>query len=139
MSDNYNEYRELLKKGRYIEASRLAEKGYHEGNMNNPFWLTRQAAALSRAGKDKDALNVAKQALSLDHSNPYSILAVAYAFLGLNRIDEAIGYYEEIIDNQKVAASARRGILRCKSLKKEWDQLIQLPEKWGMAQSACLQ
>ncbi len=95
MSSEYNEYRALFEKGRYAEAARFAELQYLEGNRNNPFWLTRQAAALTRAREYKQALYVAEQALSLKSSNPYSMLAAADALSGLKRTDEAIRYYEE--------------------------------------------
>lgn len=48
MSSEYNEYITLFKKGRYTQAARFAELQHLEGNRNNPFWLTRQAAAVCR-------------------------------------------------------------------------------------------
>jgi len=84
MSQEYNEYRSLLKKGSFIEASRFAELQHLKSDINNPFWPTRQAAALTRAKKFNQALEIAKQALSLDPSNPYSVLAVAEASAGFS-------------------------------------------------------
>jgi len=136
MSPKYNEYRTLLKKGRYTEAARFAELQYLEGNRNNPFWLTRQAAALIRAREYKAALHVAEQALSLKSSNPYSMLAVADALSGLKRSDEALRYYEEIIGDPKITFSAQKGILSCLAAKKEWDKMLRRMGQWEMPKNS---
>ena len=132
MSEEYNKYNELRKKGRYTEAAHFAELQYLEGNRNNPFWLTRQAAALNQTREYKKALHVAKQALSLKSSNPYSMLATADALSGLKRTDEALRYYEEIIGDPKIRFSAQKGILFCLAAKKEWDKMLRLIGKWEM-------
>lgn len=138
-SPEYNEYRELLKKGQYIEAVHLAERAYLKGNRNNSFWLTRQAAALSRAGKYDQGYGIAKQALALKPSNPYSILAVAEALSGLNRMDEALRHYEEIAPDPKLSLYARRGMLYCLSELKQWGRMLQLLGQWEMPPAASLQ
>lgn len=135
-AQKYNEYRELIKKGRNIEAARLAELEYLGGNRNNPFWLTRQAAALSRSGKYEQAYSIAKQALSLKPTNPYAVLAVAEALSGLNRMEEAIQYYKEIIGNPKLSFYAQKGVLYCLSVQKQWDRILQLLGQWEMSQDA---
>lgn len=138
-SPDYNEYRELIKKGQYIKAVHLAEMAYLEGNRNNPFWLTRQAAALSRAGKYDQGYGIAKQALALKPSDPYSILAVAEALSGLKRMDEALQYYEEIAQDPKLSLYAQRGMLYCLSDLKQWDRMLQLLGPWEMPPAASLQ
>lgn len=134
-SPEYNEYKALFNKGRHIEAAHFAELKYLEGNTNNPFWLTRQAAALIRAREYKKALDIAEQALFLKPSNPYSILAVADAFSGLKRTDEALQYYEEIVKDPKLSISAQKGMLFCLSELKQWDRILQLLNRWEMQQS----
>lgn len=135
MSQKYAQYRELLEKNQYIEASHLAELEYREGNPNNPFWLTRQAAALSRAGDYNRALEAARQALQLQPSNPYSILAVAEALSGRHQYKEALVYFEEITSDPKLSVFAHKGILECLASLKDWNRLLQragdgsLPEK----------
>lgn len=138
-SQQYSQYRELLKKGRYIEAAHFAETEYIEGDRNNPFWLTRQAAALSRAGKYEQAYSIAKQAVTLNPTNPYAIIAVADALNGLNRMDEALQYYEEITGNPKLSFQAQKGMLYCLSMKKEWDRILQLLDQWRLPPSTGLQ
>ena len=64
-SPEYQKYRKFLEQGAFSEAARLAEKQYLGGDKDNPFWLTRQAGALSRAGKYNASLAVARQALEL--------------------------------------------------------------------------
>ena len=131
-SQRYQEYTELLKKKRYGEASRLAELAYLEGDKNNPFWLTRQAAALSRGKRFEEALDIARQALALSPSNPYAILAVAEALFGLNRAEEALEYYEEIGEEPRLLSISQRGILDCLVKMKEWDRILELISRWRM-------
>jgi tetratricopeptide (TPR) repeat protein len=132
MSSEYNEYRILLKKGRYTEAAHFAELQYLEGSRNNPFWLTQQAVALTRAREYKQALHVAEQALLLNSSNSYSMLAAADALRGLKRKDEALRYYEEIIGDPKITFSAQKGILSCLAAKKEWGSILRRVGQWEM-------
>ncbi|RZB32318.1 MAG: hypothetical protein SRB2_04323 [Desulfobacteraceae bacterium Eth-SRB2] len=132
MSEEYNTYNELRKKGRYTQAAHFAERQYLEGNRNNPFWLTRQAAALTWAREYKKALHVAEKALSLKSSNPYSMLAMADALRGLKRTDEALRYYEEIMGDPKIRFSAQKGILSCLAGKKEWDKMLRRMGQWDM-------
>jgi tetratricopeptide (TPR) repeat protein len=82
MSPDYQEYRKLMAAGRYLEAAGVAEQAYLGDNPNNPFWLTRQAGALTRAGQTERALQAADQALALQPSNPYAVLAKAAGLLG---------------------------------------------------------
>lgn len=138
-SPEFNEYRELLKKGRYLEAARLAELQYLQGNRNNPFWLTRHAAALSRAGKYDQAYSIAQQALALQPSNLYGLLAVAEALSGLNRIEEALSYYQEIVGDSKLSLIAQKGMLYCLSELKQWDRMLELLAQWEMPPAARLQ
>ena len=136
MSPKYDEYRALFKKGRYIEAAGFAETAYLKESRNNPFWLTRQAAALIRARKYKESLEVAEQALSLKPSNPYSMLAVADALCGLKRTDEALRYYEEIVQDPKLSFSAQKGILSCLEAQKEWDKMLRRMGQWEMPKNS---
>ncbi|MFC1858273.1 tetratricopeptide repeat protein [Thermodesulfobacteriota bacterium] len=131
-SKKYQEYRDLLKKRHYAEASRLAELEYLGDDKNNPFWLARQAAALSRAKKFEKSLEIAKQALALEPSNPYSILSVAEALFGLNRFAEAVDYYEEIYREPKLSSFSQKGILDCCAKMKQWDRILELIEIWKM-------
>ncbi|MBL7180260.1 MAG: tetratricopeptide repeat protein [Pseudomonadota bacterium] len=136
-SPEYNEYRALLKKGRHIEAANLAEMEYLQGNRNNPFWLTRQAAALSRAGRYEQAYSVAEQALALQPANPYGLLAKAEALSGLGRIEEALSYYQEIIDDAKLSLVAQKGMLYGLSELKQWERILQLLAQWQMPPATC--
>lgn len=132
MSQKHNEYRRLLKNGLSVEAARLAERQYLENNADNPFWLTRQAAALTRAKKYDQAFKIANQSLLIDPSDPYSILAVAQALQGLNRFKEAIQYFEEITETPKLSFYARKGVFDCLLIIKQWDSILDLLGKWEM-------
>jgi len=67
-SDAYQRYRKLVSAGRFDHAAQLAAEAYVAGSPNNPFWLTRQAAALVRGHQYKAARTVAGQALTLELS-----------------------------------------------------------------------
>jgi tetratricopeptide (TPR) repeat protein len=123
-----------MKKGDFLDAARLAESQYLEGNPNNPFWLTRRAAALSRAGQCEMAYEIGRQALSLQPSNPYSILAVAEALFGLNRIEEALEYYREIAGDAKVADFAQKGALESLDRLGRWNEILAAIAQWGIAE-----
>ncbi len=70
MSKEYNQYRGLLSQRQFGGAARFAEQVHLESNPGNPFWLTRQAAALTRAGEYVQVLTVSEQALALAPANP---------------------------------------------------------------------
>lgn len=118
--------------GQFEEAARLAESEYLKSDANNPFWLTRQATALSRAGQHETSLSISQRAISLQPTNPFAILAVAEALYGLKRIEEALLHYEDIVAHPKLSAAARRGILECLLVLKQWNRILELLQQWGM-------
>ncbi len=134
MSKEYNQYRELLNRRQFGEAARFAEQAYLEGNPGNPFWLTRQAAALTRDGEYGHALTVSERALTLTPANPYVVLCMAEALSGLRRYKEALEYYEPIATdaNDKVAMVARKGMLACLAELRSWDRILERIRTWGL-------
>jgi len=132
MSAAYQKYRQLMTSGQFEDAAGLAESEYLNGDPNNAFWLTRQAAALSRAGRHEAALDLSRQALTLEPTNPYAILAAAEALHGLKRLKEALRHYEDIAADPKLAGLAQRGILECLRELKQWHRILECLQKWGM-------
>jgi tetratricopeptide (TPR) repeat protein len=134
MSKEYNQYRELLSQRKFGEAARFAEQAHLGGNPGNPFWLTRQAAALTRAGEYGPALTISGQALALAPANPYAVLCMAEALSGLRRYKEALEYYEPIATdaNDKVTTTARKGMLACLAALKRWDRVLEQIGIWEM-------
>jgi tetratricopeptide (TPR) repeat protein len=134
MSKEYNQYRELLSQRQFGEAARFAEQAHLEGNRRNPFWLTRQAAALTRAGEYGHALTVSEQALALAPANPYAVLCMAEALSGLRRYKEALEYYETIATDadDKVATVARKGMLQGFAELRSWDRVLEQIGTWEM-------
>jgi len=134
MSKEYDQYRELLSQKQFGEAARFAEQAHLEGNPGNPFWLTRQAAALTRSGEFGQALTVAEQALALSPSNPYTVLCMAEALSGLRRYKEALEYFDPIAAdaNAKVATVARNGMLECLVELRSWDRILEQIGIWEM-------
>ena len=134
MSKAYDQYRELLSRRKFSEAARLAEQAHLEGNPRNPFWLTRQAAALTRAGEFGQALTVSEQALAIAPANPYAFLCMAEALSGLRRYKEALEVYEPIVTeaNDKVARVARNGMLACLAELRSWDRILEQIGIWQL-------
>ena len=134
MSKEYNQYKELLGQKRFGEAARFAEQAHLEGNPGNPFWLTRQAAALTRAGEFGQALTVSEQALAIAPANPYALLCMAEALSGLRRYKEALEFYESIVAeaNDKVATVARNGMLACLAELRSWDRILEQIGIWQL-------
>ena len=130
----YDQYKKLLTRGQFAEAARFAELAYLEGNRNNPFWLTRQAAALTRTGEYRQAVVIANKALALAPENPFAVLATAEALTGLRRHREALEHYESITvaGDHKVSAFARRGMLECLTELKSWDRILELIPIWDL-------
>ena len=134
MSKAYDQYRELLSQRKFGEAARLAEQAHLEGNPRNPFWLTRQAAALTRAGEFGQALTVSEQALAIAPASPYAVLSMAQALSGLRRYEEAIEYFEPIASdaNDKAATAARNGMLACLVELRSWDRILEQIGIWQL-------
>ncbi len=134
MSKSYNQYKELLSQRQFNEAARFAEQAHREANPKNPFWLTRQAAALTRAGEYNQALAVSEQALALDPANPYAVLCVAEALSGLGRYKESIEYFESIATDAaaKVTEIARKGMLESLTALEHWDRILEQIRIWDM-------
>ena len=105
-----------------------------EDNPANPFWLTRQAAALTRAGEFGHALTVSEQALAIAPANPYAILSMAEALSGLRRYKEALDHYEPLVAdaNDKVATVARNGMLACLAQLRSWDRILEQIGMWRL-------
>ena len=134
VSKPYEQYRELLSQRQFGEAARFAEQAHLEGNPRNPFWLTRQAAALTRAGEYDQALTVSEQALAIAPANPYALLCLAEALSGLRRYKEALEVYEPIAANanDKVATIARNGMLACLAELRSWDRILEQIGIWQL-------
>lgn len=136
---SYQEYRAMMTKGRFDEAAAHAERHYLEDNPNNPFWLTRKAAALTRAGRFEEALAASEESYALAPRNPYCILAVAEALEGSNRLEDAVRYFEEIADDPKLSLYARKGVLRCLSGLKRHDRIFEYLGAWDLPEAVRLE
>lgn len=132
MSKEYNEFQELMRRWKFIEAANYAEREYLYDKKQNVFWLTQQANALIRAEKYKLGFDISSQALTIDSTNPYAVLSAADALFGLNRFKEALQYYSENLNNQKLKLRSQRGILECLLTLKKWNDILSYLESWDM-------
>ena len=113
MSKEYTGFRELMEQEMFLEAAHYAEREYLNDKKQNVFWLTQQAYALIRAKKYEMGLTIARQALNLNSTNPYAVLSAADALFGLNRFKEALQYYSENLNDQKLKLRSQKGMLEC--------------------------
>jgi tetratricopeptide (TPR) repeat protein len=131
-SDTYQRYRKLISNGRFDSAARLAGEAYFAGDARNSFWLTRQAAALTRARKYSDARAAAAQALAIDPVNPYALLAMADALKGLGQYEDAITHYREVAAASKLTAIGQNGWLDCLAALSRWERVLEMLIRWKM-------
>ncbi len=132
-TDAYQRYRKFVSTGQFDQAAQLAEEAHFAGDPKNPFWLTRQAAALNRSRKYKAAQSVARQALALDPVNPYALLAMANALKGLKRYEDAITHYREVAVAPKLAAIGQNGWLGSLTALSRWGRMLELLTRWEMS------
>jgi tetratricopeptide (TPR) repeat protein len=132
MADAYATYRSMIAQGRFFEAVREAENAYLHGRPDDPFWLTRQSAALLKAGEHEQALAVARQALALTPSDPFCLLAVADALAGGQHWQEACPYYEEAARAPRTRRYARSRMLQCLLELKSFDHMALLLAGWDL-------
>jgi len=118
--------------GKFIEAAHYAEREYLNDRKQNVFWLTQQANALIRAEKYESGFTVASQALTVDSTNPYAVLSAADALFGLHRYKDALQYYNENLNNQKLKLRSQKGILECLVNLKKWQDILTHLAGWDM-------
>ncbi|MBN2535651.1 MAG: tetratricopeptide repeat protein [Spirochaetales bacterium] len=122
MSIEYEEFKKLIARKQFRQAAVYAEDQYFHGK--NIFWITQQAYAYIRAGKYDRALECTKEVLALDPGNIYALLSAADALRGLQQYDEALWYYKEVMNREKVHDRALKGICECFLQMKEWEKLL---------------
>jgi len=132
MSEAFQEFQELLKHRRFREAASLAERESLAAGRIDPFWLTQQSVALSRAADHAAALAAAKRALAVEPSNPYAVAAAAEALLALDRTEESLAHYREALAFPKLVSRARRGVLECLQRLARWEEVLALLAEWAM-------
>jgi tetratricopeptide (TPR) repeat protein len=121
----YDEFRELLKVGRAMDAAHLAEgQALVQSGRNRGFWLTQQSVALSRAKQWDDALAAAESALQCGDRSGYALLAAADALLSAGRAAEALPRYEEAAAIERVRQRAWKGMLSCMTESKDWTGIL---------------
>jgi len=129
MSAEYSEFVELLKMGKPLDAARFAERELLAGGGEDSFWLTQQAVAFMRARRYEDALPPAKRALELQPRNPYGLLAVADALLGLGKVEDALAHYREAAENDRAHDRAMRGVFECLGQLSRWTETVEIIEQ----------
>ncbi len=135
---SYQEYRQLLTQGKYLEAARFAEQQAESGRESGEFWLTQQARALSRAGDHAGALEAGRRALNLAPDNPFAVAATADALLGLKRLEEALGHYEELLRSPRLLRQGRKGLLECLAGLRRWQQILERLSGWNLPEEQSL-
>ena len=139
---SYEEYRRLVAQGDFQGAAQYAEHQAASGHESREFWLTQQASALNSAGKHQEALAAGQSALAISPGSAFAVAATADALLGMRRFEEALGYYEEALEDPRLAGTARKGVFECLSGLKRWEALLErlaggsIPEEQRLLWSA---
>ena len=124
MSEEYNQFRNLMSSGKYQEAAQFAERENLRQSTQNVFWLTQQANALNRAGDHREAYDVAEEALQIERANAYAVMAAADALLGMGKAEQARQYYAEGVSQPRLCDRARRGGLQCLAYLQQWQAVL---------------
>lgn len=122
MTEDFNQFKELFKRGNFKEALTLAEESCIK--EASPFWLTQQAKVLNRLNRYAGALECARKAIEREPSNNYAILAAAEAFFGLKKYSEAMDYYKELLRDSRLSKIARKRILDILIAEKKWKEVL---------------
>jgi tetratricopeptide (TPR) repeat protein len=133
MTEDFSQFQKLMQQGQFKEALYLAERQF----LKKPgfFWMAQQAKALLRDGKPERALEAVNQALELEQNNPYSLLLKGDILLRLDRVPEALLYYQDLLGNFKVKQSALKGMLEGLRLLKEWEKILDYSTSLEMEES----
>ncbi len=119
---------------RYREAAALAraQSAAAAQPADRGFWLTREAAAVSRSGDHESALKTARRALEANAADPYAVYASAEALAGLGRHQEAIAHFEEASREPRLRKGAQRRILEALKASRRWEELLPRVEGAGL-------
>jgi tetratricopeptide (TPR) repeat protein len=131
----YDQFKNLLSARRFCDAVEFAEREVLNNPVSEVFWMNQQIIALMRSEKYKRAAEIAERALALDSHNPYSLLFRSDAYFHLGDIEKALTGYEESVRNSKVVDRARKGILDCLVMIKEWERILSFTAQWDLPQS----
>jgi tetratricopeptide (TPR) repeat protein len=135
---SYQEYRQLLTRGKHLEAARYAEQQFQSGSGSGEFWLTQQARALNRAGEHAAALEAGRGALNQAPDNLFAVAATADALLGLGRLEEALGHYEELLHSPRLVQQGQKGVLECLAGLKRWHQVLERLAAFSLSEEQSL-
>lgn len=126
MTGAYEEYKSLMTRGRFRDAAALAraQSAAVSAGRDLAFWLTREAAASSRAGDHEAALATARRALEADGADLYAVYAAAEALTGLGRHAEALKHFDEAAREPRLESRARKRILECLQAERDWEGLL---------------
>lgn len=110
---SYDEFKLLLKKGSFREASLVAKRAAEAGGRDAVFWCNQQAQALLKGNKPKEALRIALQVLENDPENCFAMLAAAEAHFLLGKIGDAQTYYHTASGCTATFEEGKKGIVNC--------------------------
>ncbi len=134
----YNDFQELMKQGRFSDAAAYAERESLQEAGSGTFWLTQQARALVRIPDYPRALEIARKALEIEPDSAYAVSAAADALGGLQRFEEALQHYEELLREPRLIRKGRKGILSCLAAMKEWETLLERLSGWSLPEKESL-
>jgi len=131
-TQEYNEFRDLLRRRAYAKAVDFAERRILEAPAPNAFWQTQLAVALAEAGRPAEAVRAAETALDIDPGNAYALRARAGAYFAGEQYEDALEDYREVERNPRLRDRARFNILRCLHRLHHWSDIFDCLERWAL-------
>jgi len=128
----FNTFQTFLKNGQAKEALKIAEAQCIA--RPDAFWLTQCAKALYKLKKYAQSLASAKQAISLDVTNSFAMIAAADALFGLKEFEEAAGYYQEAASVAKQTGYAEKKYIDCLCKQHKWELVLEAISRSGLAE-----
>ncbi|NOY81035.1 MAG: tetratricopeptide repeat protein [Kiritimatiellaeota bacterium] len=125
----YNAFREMLRRKAYAEAAAFAEQQTVESPGPNAFWQTQLSLALAGANRTGEAVRAADTALEIEPDNTFALRARAQALYANHDYEAALQDFRELERHSRFREYAGRGVLRCLNRLGHWQELLDCLER----------
>lgn len=138
-TQEYNEFRDLLRQGASREATALAERMLLLSGESDGFWWTQVSLSKAAERKYSEAVDAADRALALQPANGFALMARADALSKAQRFEDALSTYQEASADTRVRDRCRWGTLECLKRLEHWGRILDLLSDWAVPRSQARQ
>lgn len=125
-TEAYSEFQAAMRRRDWGAAIALAERLLAEADGGQAFWLTQLARARRGAGRLKEAVAAADEAVALAPGDGYAYLARGDALRDNGQTDDAIADYRMACRDRRTRAWGLRGGLSCLQAKEDWVAILKV-------------